>query len=151
MGKVKVGIDKIGSIRLWVLENEIRLHDSRNDGIVACKIDKLRETIRIIEQAYRKRANLSSSILGYSGKTIQLQYYQTSIGEIVFRSNYIEIRHIPDIIKMLKSIKIEKEKYILNKDSMLGLCINDLVRLNQSMRRRKTVLTDNSGNKYIEV
>ena len=151
MRKIKVGIYNIGNIYLQVNGDIIRINDISNDGVIECEICKLRETIRIIEQAYRKQKNRDSVPYGYGKKTINLQFYQTNIGKRVFRSNYIMIIHIPDIIKMLKSVKFEKEKYILNKDSMLGLCIKDLARLNQSMRRRKRVLTDNNGNKYIEV
>ena len=151
MRKIKVGIYNIGNIYLQVNGDIIRINDISNDGVIECEICKLRETIRIIEQAYRKQKNRDSVPYGYGKKAINLQFYQTNIGKRVFRSNYIMIIHIPDIIKMLKSVKFEKEKYILNKDSMLGLCIKDLARLNQSMRRRKRVLTDNNGNKYIEV
>ena len=151
MSKIKVGIYNIGNIYLRVDGNEIRIDDNNNDGLISCKIDNLRETIQIIEQAYREKDNIDIVAYGYNRKTIQLQSYQISIGKKVFKSNFILIAHIPDIIKMLKSVKIEKEKYILNKDSMLGLSIKDLVRLTKTMRRRKIVLTDNSGNKYIEV
>ena len=151
MSKIKIGIDEIGDIHLRVVEDRIHIDDFSNDGVIECKINKLRETIQIIEQAYRERINLDRNIFAHNRDAIQLQYYQKSIGKEIFKSNYIVIVHIPDIIKMLKSVKIEKEKYILNKDSMLGLGINDLMSLNKSMRRRKKVYTDNDGNKYIEV
>lgn len=151
MSKIKVGIYNIGNVYLRVVEDRIRIDDASNDGVIDCKIDNLSKAIQIIEQAYRERTNLDISTYGYGGKTIQLQYYQIATGKAVFQSNYIMITHIPDIIKMLKSVKFKKEKYILNKDSMLGLGINDLARLKRTMERRKKVLTDNSGNKYIEV
>lgn len=151
MRKIKTEITNIGDIYLGVNGYEIRIDDKCNDGEIVCKIGNLRETIRIMEQAYKERTNLWSDVYGYNRNAIQLRYYQRTIGKEVFKSNYIMIEHIPLIIKMLKGVRFEKEKYVLNKDSMLGLCINDLIRLNNAMRRRKTVLTDNSGNKYIEV
>ena len=147
MSKIKIGIDNIDSIYLRVNGNEILINDLSNDGVIECGIDRLSDAIKIIEQAYEERANN----YGFCDSTIQLQFYQTKIGKKVFKSNFIKIAHMPDIIRMLKSVKIEKEKYILNKDSMLGLGINDLMNLNKSMRRRKKVYTDNDGNKYIEV
>ena len=147
MSKIKIGIVNIDSIYLRVNGNEILINDLSNDGVIECGIDSLSDAIKIIEQAYEEQATNYELY----DNTIPLHFYQTKIGKKVFKSNFIRIAHIPDIIRMLKSVKIEKEKYILNKDSMLGLGINDLMNLNKSMRRRKKVYTDNDGNKYIEV
>lgn len=151
MGKVEIGIDNIGTIDLRLKGDNLRIDDFSNDGVIECTIGNLRKAIRIIEDVYKNRDNLISLVYGVCRDTIQLSYYQKSIGKNVFRSNYIVIENLPTIIKMLKSVKVEKEKYILNKDSLLGLGINDLEYLKQTMSRRKKVLTDNSGNKYIEV
>lgn len=151
MKKIEIGIDNIDDIYLQLRGDELRIYDESNDGVIECSINNLRETIRIIEDVYRKRHNLQGNIYGYGSNTVQLLYYQTSIGKHVFRGNYIVISHLPAIIKMLKSVSVEKEKYILNKDSLLGLSVNNLVYLKQTMKRRKRVLTDNIGNKYIEV
>lgn len=151
MGKVKIGIDHIGTISLRLIGNTLRIDDIANDGVIGCTISNLRDTIRIIEDAYKNYHNLDFMVYGHGRDTIQLSDYQRCIGKNVFRGNYIVIEHMPDIIKMLKSVKVEKEKYILNKDSLLRLGINDLECLNQTMRRRKKVFTDNNGCKYIEV
>ena len=151
MKKIEIGIDNIDDIYLQLLGDELRIYDKSNDGVIECSINNLRETIRIIEGAYKKHKDLNPAIYGYGSQTIQLSYYQSSIGKKVFRGNYIIISHMPAIIKMLKSVSVEKEKYILNKDSLLGLSVNNLVYLKQTMKRRKRVLTDNIGNKYIEV
>ena len=151
MRKVEIGIDNIQDIYLRVQGDELRIDDESNDGVIVCSIKKLRETIRIIEDAYKQRNHLSINTHGYGRNTVQLSYYQTSIGKHVFRGNYIVITHLPMIIKMLKSVKVEKEKYILNKDSLFSLGVNDLVHLKQTMQRRKRVLTDDNGDKYIEV
>lgn len=151
MKKIEIGIDNIQDIYLRVQGDELRIDDESNDGVIECSIKKLRETIRIIEGAYKKHKDLNPAIYGYRSQTIQLSYYQSSIGKKVFRGNYIIIGHMPAIIKMLKSVKVEKEKYILNKDSLFSLGVNDLVHLKQTMQRRKRVLTDDNGYKYIEV
>lgn len=151
MGKVKVGIERIQSITLRLQGDNLRIDDSSNDGMIICAIKDLKKTIRIIEHAYKGREDLSPAIRGFYGGTINLGYYQTSIRKQVFHGNYIETSHIPTIIKMLKSVKVEKEKYILNKDNLSCLSISDLEYLKQTMRRRKKVLTDNNGYKYIEV
>lgn len=151
MKKIEIGIDNMHDIYLRVQGDELRIDDESNDGVIECSIKKLRETIRIIEDAYKKRHNLHGNVYGYGSNTVQLSYYQTSIGKHVFRGNYIVISHMPAIIKMLKSVKVEKEKYILNKDSLFSLGVDDLVRLKQTMQRRKRVLTDDNGDKYIEV
>lgn len=151
MKKVEIGIDNIEDIYLRLQGDELRIDDESNDGVIECSLGNLRETIRIIEGAYKKRKVLNQSIYGYGNSTIQLSYYQNSIGKHVFRGNFIIISHIPDIIRMLKSVKIEKEKVILNRDSLFGLSINDLEYLKQTMKRRKKLLTDNNGCKYIEV
>jgi hypothetical protein len=151
MKKVTIGISRIGMIYLRVKEGELRIDDESNEGVIQCTIANLRKTIRIIENAYKKRYDLEEYIYGYGLNTIQLSYYQNSIGEDVFRGNFIVIEHLPDIIKMLKSVKIEKDKYILDRDSLFDLSINDLMYLKQNMKRRKKVCTDNNGYKYIEV
>jgi hypothetical protein len=151
MKKVEIGIDNIQDIYLRVQGDELRIDDESNDGVIECTIKSLRDTIRIIESAYKKRHDLTDHTYGYGGNTIQLSYYQNSIGKRVFRGNYIVISHLPAIIKMLKSVKVEKEKYILNQESLLGLSISDLAYLKQTMRRRKRVLIDDNGHKYIEV
>jgi hypothetical protein len=151
MKKIEIGIDNIQDIYLRVQGDELRIDDESNDGVIECSIKNLRETIRIIEEAYKKHKDLSPSLYGYQCGTIQLSYYQTSIGKKVFSGNYIIISHMPAIIKMLKSVKVEKDKCILHKDNLIGLSINDLVYLKRTMKRRKRVLTDNNGCKYIEV
>ena len=151
MGKFEIGINHIGAIYLRVKDNELRIDDESNGGIIQCTAKNLRETIRIIEEAYEKCHDLNPAIYGYGCDTINLTKYQSHIGKHVFWGNYIKIRHMPTIIKMLKSVKAEKKKYILNKDSLSGLSIDDLVYLKQTIRRRKKVLTDNNGYKYIEV
>ncbi len=151
MRKVEIGIDNIQDIYLRIQGDELRIDDETNDGVIECDIKNLRETIKIIEGAYKKHNDLRHHVYGCGRNTIQLSHYQNSIGKEVFLSNYIIISHMPAIIKMLKSVKVEKVKYILNKDSLLGLGINDLIYLKQTMKRRKRVSTDNNGCKYIEV
>lgn len=151
MGKVEIGVNNIGTIYLQLSEDRLRIDDEINDGFIVCHIKKLRDTIRIIENAYKKRDNLHYSVYGSSHLSIQLTEYQRRINKAVFYSNYIRIDHMPAIIKMLKSVKVKKEKYILDNNSLLNLCINDLIILQQTMKRRKKVLTDNNGCKYIEV
>lgn len=151
MKKIKIGIDNIHDIYLRVQGDELRIDDESNDGVIKCSIKKLRETIHILEDVYKKRHNLQRNIYGYGSNTIQLSHYQDIIGKCVFRSNYIVISHMPAIIKMLKSVKVKKEKYVLNKDSLFSLGVDDLVNLEQTMQRRKRVLTDDNGYKYIEV
>lgn len=151
MEKVKIGIDRLHSIRLRLSGDTLRIDDASNDGVIVCDIKNLKKTIRIIEEAYKNHGDLNQYVYGYGRNTIQLEYYQRITGGVVFNSNYISIQSMPTIIKMLKSVKIERGKYIFNKDSLLSLGINDLEYLNQTMRRRKKVLTDNNGCKYIEV
>ena len=151
MKKVKIGIEKVNNIFLEIRGDELRINDYSNDGVIECKIDKLRKTISIIKDAYKNRNKIQGHSLGYGGKTIQLNRYQIDIGKRVFHGNFIIISHMPTIIKMLKSVKVEKEKRILDKDSLLTLCVSDLEYLNKTMRRRKRVLLDNNGCKYIEV
>lgn len=151
MKRIEIGIDNIQGIYLRIQGDELRIDDYSNDGVIECNIANLRNAIRIMEEAYRNRENLQEVVYGYGSNTVQLSYYQRSIGKRVFDSNYIVISHLPAIIKMLKSVKVEKEKYILNKDSLFGLSVNDLNHLKQIMRRRKRVLTDDNGHKYIEV
>lgn len=151
MKRIEIGIDNIQGIYLRIQGDELRIDDYSNDGVIECNIANVRNAIRIMEEAYRNRENLKEVVYGYGCNTVQLSYYQRSIGKRVFDSNYIVIEHLPAIIKMLKSVKVEKEKYILNKDSLFGLSVNDLNHLKQIMRRRKRVLTDDNGHKYIEV
>lgn len=151
MKQVEIGIENIDDIYLRYEDGMLCIEDESNDGVIQCSLKNLQQTIKIINDAYRKRVGLSQPIYGSSRETIHLSYYQTSIGKNVFYSNYIRINHMPDIVKMLKSVKVEKEKYVLNNDSLFKLCINDLVYLKQTMRRRKKVLTDENGCKYIEV
>lgn len=151
MGKVEIDIEQIGTICLRLKGNSLHIDDLSNDGIITCGIKDLKKTIRIIEDAYKNRNNLESNVYGYGRNTIQLTYYQYSICKNVFYGNYIEIKHMPAIIKMLESVKVEKEKYILNKESLFGLSIDELDDLKQTMRKRKKVLTDRNGCKYIEV
>lgn len=151
MRKIEIGIDNIQDIYLRVQGDELRIDDETNDGVIECNIANLRKTIKIIEGAYKKHNDLIYHVYGCGRNTIQLSHYQPSIGKEVFRGNYIIISHIPAIIKMLKSVKVSKVKYILNKNSLLDLGVNDLVFLKQTMQRRKRVLTDNNGYKYIEV
>jgi hypothetical protein len=151
MEKVKIGIRNIEDITLHLHGNDLRIDDYSNDGVIECSLQSLKKTIKLLENAYAKREDLSFTVFGASQRTIQMQYYQTSIGEHVFRGNYIIINHIPDIIKMLKSVKICKEKCVLDKLHLMGLNLDDLEELNATMRRRKKVLVDSEGNKYIEV
>lgn len=151
MGKVKIGIEYIQNVCLRLRGNELYINDTTNDGVIVCAIKNLRDTIRIIEEAYKNHRNLNIHVYGHGRNTIQLRTYQSCIGKHVFDSNYILIRSMPTIIEMLKSVKVEKEKYILNKDSLFVLNINDLENLKQTMRRRRKVLTDSNGCKYIEV
>lgn len=151
MRKVEIGIDNIQEIYLRLQGDELRIEDETNDGAIECTIGNLRDTIKILEDAYKKRHSLNNNVYGWASNTIQLSYYQASIGKNIFRGNYIIISHLPLIIKMLKSVKVEKEKYILNKDSLFSLGIDDLEYLKQTMQRRKKVLTDENGCKYIEV
>lgn len=151
MKKVEIGIDNIQNIYLRLYEDKLRIDDESNDGVIECKLGNLKQTIKILKDVYKQNEDLRRDVYGYGRKTIQLSYYQASIGKRVFQGNYIIINHMPAIIKMLKSVKIEKEKYILNKDSLSTLSVNDLVCLQQTMKRRKKVLTDNNGEKYIEV
>lgn len=151
MGKIEIGIDNIQDIYLRVEGDKLQIDDESNDGVIKCSIKNLKDTIRIIERAYKNHNNLSYHVYGSGHNTVQLSAYQQSIGVYVFYSNYIVVSHMPNIIKMLKSVKVEKEKCILDKDRLFDLGINDLVNLKQTMRRRKKVLTDENGYKYIEV
>lgn len=151
MGKVKIGIDSIGNVSLRLRGDKLRIEDWSNDGVIECAIKNLRKTICIIEEAYKNHNNLENHVYGCGRHTIHLSYYQRTIGKQVFNSNYIVINNIPKIIKMLKSVRVEKKKYILNNNSLLSLGINDLIELQQIMKRKKKVLTDNNGYKYIEV
>jgi hypothetical protein len=151
MKKVEIGIDQLQGIFLRQCCDELRIDDYSNDGVIECNIANLKNAIRIIEDAYRNREDLQGVVYGYGNNTVQLSYYQRSIGKRVFESNYIVISHLPAIIKMLKSVKVEKEKYILDKESLFGLSINNLAHLKHVMKRRKRVFTDDNGHKYIEV
>lgn len=151
MEKVKIGIRNLEDITLSLHGDELRIDDYTNDGVIECSLQNLKKTIRLLENAYAKREVLSFSVFGVNRRTIQMNCYQNSIGEYVFRGNYIIINHIPDIIKMLKSVKICKEKCVLDKQHLMGLNLDDLEELNATMRRRKKVLMDSEGNKYIEV
>lgn len=151
MKKIKIGIGNIDDIFLESDGVTLCLNDYSNDGVIECKLDKLQETISIIENAYKNRNIIQHHSLGYNRKTINLVNYQTDIGKRVFYGNYILISHMKTIIKMLKSVSVEKEKRILEKDNLLNLCIEDLEYLNKTMKRRKRVLIDSNGCKYIEV
>lgn len=151
MKKVEIGIDNIQYIYLRLCGDVLRVHDESNDGVIECTIENLRKTIRLIEDVYKKHKDLNPEIYGSHKHTIQLSYYQVTVGKNVCRGNYILIHNMPTIIKMLKSVKVEKKKYILNKYNLCSLCVKDLESLKQTMKRRKKVLTDENGYKYIEV
>lgn len=151
MKRVQIGISHIGDIHLRVDGDELRIDDENNDGVIECKFGNLRKTIQIIEDVYKQCNDLDQVVYGYGRHTIQLGFYQDRLGLKVFRANYIIVKHMPTIIKMLKSVKIEKEKFVLNRDSLFDLDISDLTYLKQTMQRRKKVLTDENGCKYIEV
>lgn len=151
MEKVKIGIQNINDITLSLHGNELRIDDYTNDGVIECSLRNLKKTIRILENAYAMRDDLNYSAYGASRRTMQMAFYQSSIHEDVFRGNYIIINHIPDIIKMLKSVKVCKEKCVLDKQRLMGLSVGDLEELRATMKRIKKVLVDSEGNKYIEV
>ena len=151
MKKFEIGIDNIQDIYLRVQGDELRIDDESNDGVIECSLQNLKKTIRLLENAYAKHEDLSLTAYGVGRRTIQMSYYQNSIGKHVFRGNYIIINHLPDIIKMLKSVKICKEKCVLDKQRLMGLDVDDLEELRATMKRRKKVLVDSEGNKYIEV
>ena len=151
MKKIEIGIDNIQDIYLRVQGDELRIDDESNDGVIECSLQNLKKTIQLLENAYAKREDLSLTAYGVGRRTIQLSYYQNSIGRHVCRGNYIIISHLPDIIKMLKRVKICKEKCVLDKQRLMGLDVYDLEELRATMKRRKKVLVDSEGNKYIEV
>lgn len=151
MKKVTIGISNIGSIYLRVKDGYLSIEDLNNDGAIECSIKDIKKAIRIIKDVYNNHSELSNIPYGSSGNTIHLGRYQISNGLKVFASNYIIISHMPDIIKMLKSVKVEKVKYILEQDSLLGLCLDELLYLKNTMNRRRKILVDDSCSKYIEV
>jgi hypothetical protein len=151
MKKIKIGIDRARCIHLRLDGDKLRIDDESNSGVIECTIANLKKTIRMIKHVYDNHRDLDNIVYGADYKTIQLSYYQDSIGNKVCRGNYIVISHMPMIIKMLKSVKVEKEKYILNKDSLSGLSIYDLEYLTRTMRRRRKIMIDDNGCKYIEV
>lgn len=151
MKNFEIGISNIGSIHLEIQGDKLRIDDDYNAGVIICNIKNLRKTIYLIEEIYKNHQNLDSSYYGYNNKTVNLSCYQTRTGKRVCEGNYIEIRSMPKIIKMLKSVKAKKCKYILSKDNLFRLSPNELVCLQKTMQRRKKVLTDNNGCNYIEV
>lgn len=151
MKKVHIGINNIGNIQLRMNGDKLRIDDANNDGVIECTVGNLRKTIRFIKEAYKNRHDPNLTPYGYGHKTIQLSHAQSLRGLDIFRANYIIMDNMPDIIKMLESVDIEKDKYILHKDKLLGLGIDELVYLKQTMKRRKKVFTDDNGCKYIEV
>jgi hypothetical protein len=150
MKKIKIGIDRLGYISLRLNGDKLRIDDESNNGVIECTIANLKNTIRMIKHVYDNHRDLDDILYGAGCETIQLSYYQDNIGNHVCRGNYIVISHMPKIIKMLKSVKVDKEKYILNKNSLSGLSIYDLEYLTRTMRRRRKIMIDDNGCKYIE-
>lgn len=150
MREVEIGIRNIDTLYLQSYSDELRIDDERNDGVIECRFENLKKTIRILQDVYNKRESFNQYVCG-GRNTLHLGEYQRQNNLQVFRANYIIIDHIPAMIEMLESVKIKKVKYILEKDSLIGLNLNDLLSLKNTMRRRKKILIDNSGSKYIEV
>lgn len=149
--KVDIGIRDIGLIHLGEDDDYLEINDWSNDGYIKFKTRNIKKVIHFIKNIYNNHRKLDGILYGYDRRAIKLECCQSKLGLNILKSNYITISHMPDIIKMLKSVKVEKEKYILEKDNLAKLNINDLLDLQRIMKRRKKVFVDNNNSKYIEV